>query len=761
MRRRSPRVTGWCWRRWRASGRGGQRRAAGRRAVGGATAGVVEQGGAGLRRAAAQGARARRRSRRRRTATGLASPADEVDAHRFERLVRRGRELLTLGEPERAAYVHRRGVGAVARAGAASSWRTGSRAGSRPAGSTSCAWTPRRSGSTRPCGPAGTARCSARPRPGWPRRRCGSGAGRCWRWPSTRPAARARRCAPAPGPHACWPPSWAWTRARTWSRWSRRSCARTRRWWPTAAPARAERDVPVPGSGALRRRRRRRLLRARRRGRRPACAGWPRSACSPWSGRRAAASRRWCAPGSPPRCSATAAGSWCHPGRPPDGRAHRAAGVGSGAGARGRPVRGGGHAVRRHRRAGRGSSPPWSPTPNAARWWWRCAPTGSATCRPTPASPASSSGACTCSARWSEADLRAAIEGPAHQAGLLLEPGLVDLLVREVEGEPGALPLLSHALRQTWQRREGRTLTVAGYQETGGIRGAVAQSAEEVYDRVPAEQRPLLRDLLLRLVAADPGRRAGAQPGAAPHGRHRRRPRAAHRAARRRPPRDQRRRRRRAGPRGPRPGLAPAAGLARRRRRGPADPAPPRVAADAWDAMGRPESELYRGVRLAQALDWRERGPTPTSRRPSRRSSTPARERADAEAATTEERAASRPASTAGCGPCSPASQCCSSSPSSPGCSPGARRTGPTAPAAVADARRVGAQALVVEDIDQSLLLAVEGVRLDDSTDTRANLLAALSRSPELIGSTRGDGSGFISLELSPDRAGRRSRSGI
>ncbi len=45
------------------------------------------------------------------------------------------------------------------------------------------------------------------------------------------------------------------------------------------------------------------------------------------------------------------------------------------------------------------------------------------------------------------ANLCAAIEGPAHQAGLLLEPGLVDVLARDVEGEPGALPLLSHALR--------------------------------------------------------------------------------------------------------------------------------------------------------------------------------------------------------------------------------------------------------------------------------------------------------------------------
>ena len=100
-----------------------------------------------------------------------------------------------------------------------------------------------------------------------------------------------------------------------------------------------------------------------------------------------------------------------------------------------------------------------------------------------------------------EEDLRSSIEGPARQAGLRVEPGLVDLLVREVEGEPGALPLLSHVLRQTWERREGNTLTVEGYRESGGVREAVARSAEELYERVPAAQRPALRDLLLRLVS--------------------------------------------------------------------------------------------------------------------------------------------------------------------------------------------------------------------------------------------------------------------
>ena len=67
--------------------------------------------------------------------------------------------------------------------------------------------------------------------------------------------------------------------------------------------------------------------------------------------------------------------------------------------------------------------------------------------------------------------------------------GLVDLLVGEVEGTPGALPMLSHALLETWKRREGNTLTVAGYAATGGIRGAVAQSAEMVYSSLDPGQR--------------------------------------------------------------------------------------------------------------------------------------------------------------------------------------------------------------------------------------------------------------------------------
>ncbi|HEX6423864.1 MAG TPA: BTAD domain-containing putative transcriptional regulator, partial [Acidimicrobiales bacterium] len=206
-----------------------------------------------------------------------------------------------------------------------------------------------------------------------------------------------------------------------------------------------------------------------------------------------------------------------------------------------------------------------------------------------------------------EADLRAAIEGPAHQAGLLLEAGLVELLVQDVEGEPGALPLLSHALRTTWERREGRTLTVDGYRATGGIRGAVAQSAEALYDQVPPDRRPLVRDLLLRLVAPGPD----GQPVRSRVPRRTVAPDATHDelvellvSARLVTSDD---------------GVVQLAheALARAwpRLQGwlDEDVEGQRIlrhltgAADTWDTMDRPDSELYRGARLAQALDWRQR----------------------------------------------------------------------------------------------------------------------------------------------------------
>ena len=99
------------------------------------------------------------------------------------------------------------------------------------------------------------------------------------------------------------------------------------------------------------------------------------------------------------------------------------------------------------------------------------------------------------------AELREAIEQPAQRAGLRVERGLVELLERDTEGEPGALPLLSHALAETWLRRDGPVLTIEGYQATGGIRGAVANSADRLYDSLSIGERSVLRSLLLRMVS--------------------------------------------------------------------------------------------------------------------------------------------------------------------------------------------------------------------------------------------------------------------
>ncbi|MEV4116097.1 helix-turn-helix domain-containing protein [Nonomuraea sp. NPDC049695] len=95
-----------------------------------------------------------------------------------------------------------------------------------------------------------------------------------------------------------------------------------------------------------------------------------------------------------------------------------------------------------------------------------------------------------------------AIVEPARKAGLAIEDALVELLLREASRahDAGVLPLLSHALYATWLNDQGHGLTVAGYQEAGGIEGAVAASATEIYEELSAQRRELARRLFLHLV---------------------------------------------------------------------------------------------------------------------------------------------------------------------------------------------------------------------------------------------------------------------
>ncbi|MFJ7270291.1 DNA-binding protein [Streptomyces sp. NPDC099050] len=102
-------------------------------------------------------------------------------------------------------------------------------------------------------------------------------------------------------------------------------------------------------------------------------------------------------------------------------------------------------------------------------------------------------------------EMRGAIVRPAAAAGLTVERALTARLVEEVTREPGSLPLLSHALLETWRRRRGRTLTLAGHEAAGGLRGALAQTAEEVYAELGPDRAPVARRLLLNLITPGDG----------------------------------------------------------------------------------------------------------------------------------------------------------------------------------------------------------------------------------------------------------------
>lgn len=101
----------------------------------------------------------------------------------------------------------------------------------------------------------------------------------------------------------------------------------------------------------------------------------------------------------------------------------------------------------------------------------------------------------------SDEELRRAVEEPACRGHWELEPGLVDLILHDVGHEPGALPLLSHALYETWQRRRGRVMTLSGYASSGGVRGAIAETAEAIFtDQFTHEQQAIARRIFLRLT---------------------------------------------------------------------------------------------------------------------------------------------------------------------------------------------------------------------------------------------------------------------
>ena len=103
-------------------------------------------------------------------------------------------------------------------------------------------------------------------------------------------------------------------------------------------------------------------------------------------------------------------------------------------------------------------------------------------------------------------DLVATIRKPAEFVSLRVNGPLVEQMLDDVDGDLAKLPLLEHALKETWQRREGNRLTLNAYGEAGGINGAIAQRANDIYARLGAAEQAAARRLFVSLVAPGEGR---------------------------------------------------------------------------------------------------------------------------------------------------------------------------------------------------------------------------------------------------------------
>jgi len=104
-------------------------------------------------------------------------------------------------------------------------------------------------------------------------------------------------------------------------------------------------------------------------------------------------------------------------------------------------------------------------------------------------------------------EIERAITGPAARVGVSVDADFVAAVVADVREEPGALPLLQYALTEVFERRPdgGRTLTLEAYRASGGVLGALARRAEEVYAELGLELAPIARQLFLRLVTLGEG----------------------------------------------------------------------------------------------------------------------------------------------------------------------------------------------------------------------------------------------------------------
>jgi hypothetical protein len=344
-------------------------------------------------------------------------------------------------------------------------------------------------------------------------------------------------------------------------------------------------------------------------------------------------------------------------------------------------------------------------------------------------------------------ELALAITGPAVRAGLVVEPQLVERLVDDVAGETGALPLLSTSLLELWQQRDGRTLTLAAYERSGGVKGAVARLAERAYTALPDDDQRAARRILLRLSGTGTGdaavrRRVALDELDIAHDDQAARvlglladsrlvtlsedsAEVSHEALLREWPRLR--------------GWLEEDAQGRRLHSHIA------AAARDWDEADRETGRLLRGARLASALEWAPQHDAELNR--------VEREFLDASRSENElEAERSRRANrrltallaVAGAGLVIAVVA---------GLVALSQRGDARDAARTADAQRLGAQALTVDRVDNAVLLARTGVALDETAATSGNLLSVLMRNPALIGTIRGSGWPLYAVDVSPDES--------
>jgi hypothetical protein len=105
----------------------------------------------------------------------------------------------------------------------------------------------------------------------------------------------------------------------------------------------------------------------------------------------------------------------------------------------------------------------------------------------------------------SDQELREAIVRPARLTGCEYDPGLVEILLEDTKGEAGGLPLLEYALTQLWERRVAGRLSVAAYNDIGGLAGALEKHANELYDAFTPREKQACQQIFLRLTQPGEG----------------------------------------------------------------------------------------------------------------------------------------------------------------------------------------------------------------------------------------------------------------